>query len=147
MRIHLDMESPTYLSWDNGRSVGGSIRNGYKRVRYGGKWLNHHILIWELTNGEIPEGMEIDHIDRNTLNNHPSNLRLVSRSLNCRNRGKHRNNVSGIKGLYFHKAASKWYGQTRINGKTYLTKYYDSKETALSALTQLREELGYDKSL
>lgn len=97
MRIHFDLMSPSFLSWDNGRPVGASIRNGYKRVRCCGKWLNHHVLIWEHFNGPIPEGMEIDHIDRNRGNNAPSNLRLVTRSQNSRNKAIHKNNKSGIK--------------------------------------------------
>lgn len=38
------------------------------------------VYIWE--NGEIPEGYVVDHIDGNTLNCHPSNLRLVDEKFN-----------------------------------------------------------------
>ena len=38
---------------------------------------------------ENPNGyVEVDHIDRNTLNNNSENLRWVSHCENCRNRGK-----------------------------------------------------------
>ena len=143
MRIHFDSSSPSFLSWNNGRPVGGSYRNGYRRVRYDGKWLNHHTLIWTLLHGEIPEGMEVDHIDRDTRNNHPDNLRLVSRSGNCRNRSMHKNNKSGIKGVYWHKHREVWYGQVRIAHKTYLTKGCHSKEEAASLLDKLKEDLDY----
>ena len=36
--------------------------------------------------GEKPEGYEIDHIDRNSLNNHYSNLRYVTKSEQMKNR-------------------------------------------------------------
>lgn len=144
MRIKFDLTSPSFLSWDNGRPVGSSIRNGYKRVRHDGKWLNHHIIIWNHFYGEIPEGMEVDHIDRNTLNNAPSNLRLVTRSENCRNRGTHKNNKSGIKGVYWHKHREVWYGQCRRAGKTFITAGCSTKEEAAELLNKLRKEIDYD---
>lgn len=44
-----------------------------------------HRFIWEAFNGEIPEGMEIDHINTNRSDNRLENLRLVSSSENKRN--------------------------------------------------------------
>lgn len=44
-----------------------------------------HRLVYEAFKGEIPEGLEIDHIDRNKRNNNPDNLRVVTRSENMRN--------------------------------------------------------------
>lgn len=116
-RINFDIMSPSFLSWDNGRPVGYSTRNGYRRVKYEGKRLNHHVLIWEHFHGPVPEGMEIDHIDRNRENNAPTNLRLVTVAENRRNRGTHSNNKSGIKGVYYHKANKSWYGQCKVNRK------------------------------
>lgn len=43
-----------------------------------------HRIIWETFNGEIPRGMEIDHIDCNKQNNALSNLRLVTHSENMK---------------------------------------------------------------
>lgn len=42
-------------------------------------------LYYECVNGEIPKGMEIDHIDNNRENNNPSNLRAVSHTDNINN--------------------------------------------------------------
>lgn len=147
MRIQFDPHSPSYLSWPNGRPVGGSMRNGYRRVRYEGKWISHHVLIWTLLHGEIPEGYEIDHIDRDRSNNNPDNLRLVTRSLNCRNRAIHKNNKSGIKGVYWHKHREVWYGQVRVAKVTKITKGYSTKEEAYENLLKLREELNYGNHL
>jgi hypothetical protein len=59
----------------------------------------HHI-VWMVHNQTtIPDGLEIDHIDGNRLNNHISNLRLVDRKLNNRNRKKRSDNTSGITGI------------------------------------------------
>ena len=44
-----------------------------------------HRIIWIIHKGEIPEGMEVDHKDRNRANNYLGNLRLLTHSQNIRN--------------------------------------------------------------
>ena len=44
-----------------------------------------HRLVWTAFIGEIPNGMEIDHLDGNRSNNNLSNLQLKSHSDNCKN--------------------------------------------------------------
>lgn len=50
------------------------------------KRLMIHKLVAECWLGEKPDGMEIDHIDRNSLNNHYTNLRYVNHSEQMKNR-------------------------------------------------------------
>jgi len=45
-----------------------------------------HILVATHYIGERPVGLEIDHIDRNPLNNNVSNLRYISKSENNKNK-------------------------------------------------------------
>lgn len=45
-----------------------------------------HKVVAECWLGDKPEGMEIDHIDRNPHNNHYSNLRYVNHSAQMKNR-------------------------------------------------------------
>lgn len=47
--------------------------------------FSRHRVIWYYFNGNIPEGMDIDHIDGNKQNNSLSNLRCISKSDNMRN--------------------------------------------------------------
>lgn len=55
-------------------------------------------LLHRLILGAGP-GQEVDHIDRNGLNNLRSNLRLTDRQGNLRNRGLQKNNRIGLKGV------------------------------------------------
>lgn len=58
---------------------------------------------------------QIDHIDRNGLNNQKSNLRFVNRSQNLMNKGKRNNCSSKYKGVYLF--SGKWRSLIRANGK------------------------------
>ena len=44
-----------------------------------------HRILWETYNGNVPVGFQIDHIDRDKLNNNLSNLRVVTPKENVRN--------------------------------------------------------------
>lgn len=63
------------------------------------------------------KGQEIDHKDRDPLNNSRKNIRFCTRSENNHNKGLNKNNSSGFKGIYWHKRAKKWLAQIMLDGK------------------------------
>ena len=77
------------LKWDKKRKLkpqrASQSKKGYYQVRLYddsgklGKLQYIHRLVWETFKGEIPKGLEIDHIDSNPCNNSLSNLQLLSR--------------------------------------------------------------------
>lgn len=100
----------------------------YYRVGYTGNdglWYREkcHRIVWEMHNGEIPEGMCIDHIDRNKLNNKIDNLRLVTQALNARNSLPSGKNPTGVVGVTYHEEnrngilVKKYYARIMVNGK------------------------------
>lgn len=57
---------------------------GYGRVKIRGKQVMAHRIIWEAFNGQIPEGLEINHKDSNKKNNALENLEVVTKSQNAK---------------------------------------------------------------
>ncbi len=62
-----------------------------------------HRVIWELTHGPIPNGMCIDHIDGDGINNRLENLRLTTLSGNQRNRRVSKTSKTGVAGVLLTK--------------------------------------------
>lgn len=79
---------------------------------------------------KVENGVIVDHIDRNTLNNQKSNLRVVTPSLNSRNRAT--KSKSGFMGVYpvNGKTRKPWRAQVALNGKTIHLGCYSTPEEA-----------------
>ena len=97
-----------------GDVAGNTDSKGYRKIHINGKMFKLHRLVWLYITGEFPPS-EIDHIDRNPLNNRFANLRVVTRSENMQNTSKYLNNTSGYKGVSYQKCRKKWYASIRIN--------------------------------
>lgn len=63
-----------------------------------------------------PEGMDVDHINMDRLDNRRENLRPATRSQNFFNKGKQSNNHSGHKGVFWEKSCDRWRVQIKANG-------------------------------
>lgn len=98
-----------------GEEAGWIDNSGYRRVLWRGAKYQVHRLVWDILHPEDPvlEHEEIDHLDRDRLNNRPGNLRKVSRMLNMCNKTLYRNNRSGVPGVCWRKDVSKW--AVRVN--------------------------------
>lgn len=65
----------------------------------------------------FPEGMEIDHINLDRLDNRRENLRICTRTENSHNMPMLSTNTSGYKGVTWDKANNKWIAQIDVNKK------------------------------
>lgn len=79
----------------------------YRIMSFKGRSYQQHQFIYGWMTGNLPpEGFEIDHEDRDGLNNKWNNLRLCTRSQNNANR-KLNNNKHGFRGVHAYTKASK----------------------------------------
>ena len=86
-----------------------------------------------------PEGMVVDHINHNRLDNRRENLRICSPQENSMNAGK-RHNSSGIMGVSWDKENNKWKAQIRINGRNKNLGRFNTIEEAAEARRQAEIE-------
>jgi hypothetical protein len=84
----------------------------------------------------IMNDLHTDHINNNGLDNRRSNLRKCTVSQNQMNRGIHKNNTSGYKGVMWHKLHKKWFSRIAINGKRYYMGEFKDKIDAARAYNE-----------
>lgn len=98
-----------------------------------------HRLAWLYVYGEHPPG-QIDHIDRDRLNNRISNLRLATPSQNRQNIAKpNKNSTSGYLGVFRH--GQGWIAQIKVSGKLKRLGKYVDPESASAAYWRAKREL------
>ena len=124
-KLIYDQESGDFY-WKDTNKKAGSV-NKANRVIIGLNRKRYYAarLAWIYTYGDIPKGMCVDHINRNTLDNSIKNLRLATLGQNSRNTTIQSNNSSGTKGIYWKKANNKWYARLALNGKYIWSKLQD----------------------
>ncbi|MDP8268226.1 MAG: HNH endonuclease signature motif containing protein [Candidatus Tenebribacter davisii] len=91
--------------------IGGILKYtqfSYVRIKINGKSYQAHRLAWLYVHGKWPEG-DIDHKDQVRYHNWIDNLRETNTKYNGRNRGNPKNNISGVKGVYWNKIAINGY--------------------------------------
>lgn len=115
-------------------SIAGCITNGgYRSVMVNGRGMQAHRLAWLLFYGSEPIA-EIDHINGVKTDNRILNLRIASRSENCRNRKIPSGNSSGHKGVSWNAYNAKW--------KVYLNQkhlgYFTNLADAIACITEAR---------
>ncbi len=69
-----------------GQEVGTTKPDGYVHVQLFNKKYYTHRIIWEMFNGKIPDGLQIDHINSKRDDNRISNLQLVTNKKNSQRR-------------------------------------------------------------
>lgn len=99
---------------------------------------NGYVVNWKVGKlhryimGEIPQGMVIDHINGNKLDNRKCNLRFATIQQNMWN--------SKCKGYCYDKRANKWKVYLTNNGKIINFGYFNSEKEAMQKRKQVEEK-------
>lgn len=120
-----DLEDLNYLNNHKWRT----ILKGAKGVPY---LCTEHIVYFHRLVMGLPN-TEVDHVNRNTLDNRKANLRLANRQLQLINTSIRLDNIQGIKGVYFCTRGDRtkcWRAEIQIGNKHFYSKYFQSKEEA-----------------
>lgn len=133
-----DLQLVAPLRWSATRSTRGQP---YGRAYAGGgrkasKFIKAHRLIMG-----APDGVDVDHINGDTLDNRRVNLRLVSRAQNLMNAPAYSHNRSGYRGVCWYPNYGKWRAYIHQNRRTRTLGYFDAIEDAIRARKAAEEEL------
>ena len=83
----------------------------------------------------------VDHINRDTKNNHMSNLRWCTNSENQANTVKKEGTTSNYKGVYFHKRDQLYIARIRHNGPKIQIGYFKNEKDAALAYNKKAIEI------
>jgi hypothetical protein len=144
--LNYDPETGVFI-WKVNTARSGKIGNiagnvncrGYRSIWINGLQFYAHRLAWAMSHGEWPT-LDVDHINQNKSDNRICNLRNASRSENMFNRGKNKNNTSGVKGVSFCKDTNTWVSRIMVNRKTIHVGRFADKHDALRAYLDKAKE-------
>lgn len=112
------------------------------------KTIKLHQLIMNKHFGKTPDGMVIDHVDRNGLNNSKNNLRFVSLSNSMLNTRKRiRKTTSRFKGVYLHKKSNKWAASFKNTHLGLFSSEEIAHEAYKNASKDYAEHIHYDEKV
>lgn len=91
---------------------------------------------------DAPNGMQVDHINNNPLDNRVSNLRIVTQHQNMQNlKGARRDSYSGVRGVSWDKKSRKWRVRVKVNHIWHHIGLFEDIEIAKVAVKQARARL------
>lgn len=94
---------------------------------------------------KTPKGLDVDHINRNGLDNRKSNLRNVTHSQNLHNRPKQKNSHNKYKGIYLDKRVNRWFARIKVDGKSISLRSYKTQEEAGEAYRLASDQYVWSK--
>ena len=133
------IDEPLLERYNFSRNKDGYYRAHVRRTKNSNmttKCLHQLIL------GDAPDGMVVDHINRDRGDNRRANLRFVTFSQNSQNRNVNKNSVSGFRGVSYHIHDRKWLA--RCHGK-HLGNYDTAEEAAAVAKAARCVSMPYSK--
>ena len=125
--------------------TGSKDRHGYGRFGLGSREAGvafAHRYAWEIENGPIPEGMDLDHICHQHACVRPSHLRPVDRKRNMENlAGAYTTSGTGVRGVSWDKRRGLYRATVTHNYKQVMVGRFETIEAAAAAVQAKRLEL------
>lgn len=116
--------------------MGARFEKGYGNFNLPAGAISAHRFAFEMANGQIPKGLEVDHICLNRACVNPDHLRLATRKQNMENRaGVLPSSQTGIRGVTYRRNRDKWIAYAVHYGKTKYFGTFDSSDEAAAAAT------------
>lgn|SRR3990167_2229620 len=84
----------------------------------------------------VPNNLQGDHINHNTLDNRRENLRIATHSQNMMNRKMQINNTSGFRGVGWKKRDNRWAAYIKVNQKFIHLGHFKEKNEAVKVRDQ-----------
>ena len=121
--------------------------NGYKRLNIEVNKKHYKKFLHVLVAGAFipnPENKPfVDHIDNCKTNNNIQNLRWATRAQNNQNSSIRKDNTSGVKGVYFHKASQKYEARISIDGiNVYIGLFTNLEDAKQARITKANQVFG-----
>jgi hypothetical protein len=121
--------------WYANKKQDRNIRYAFIAIPYKRNIIAMHRLILNLSR----ENNDVDHKDRDGLNNRRRNLRVVNIQISMFNRNLFKNNKSGITGVRYDKYRRRWEASIGINYKVILLGRFKRKEDAIEARSKAED--------
>lgn len=123
----------SFNRWKAGDKVGFKNTDGYIEAGVDGVYYGAHRIAWIYVHGdEFVE--EVDHLNGIRDDNRIENLRKADKSINAQNKRVARSDSkSGLLGVCWHKATSKWIAQIQVSGKKTHIGVFETADSAHEA--------------
>ena len=127
--------------------IGDSRGKLYHRITmHGVRYHAHRLAFLYMENISIPDDLEVDHINGDSLDNRYCNLRIVTHKENGKNGLLRSTNTSGHLGVGWHEATSKWRAKICVDGKTVSLGLHKTKKQASKAVEKAKLKYGFHKN-
>lgn len=132
---------PTSSRVVKGRPVGWVTGNGYRKASFNKVEVPVHHLVWLMMTGTLPED-DIDHINRDRLDNRIENLREVSRAGNLYNTDDTPRGSNPERNVYYRGSqhSKPWIVRVGRGSGNYYGIFTSKEEATLTAVSVLQSK-------
>lgn len=133
-----DYEKVSQFKWFYVQQRDGGYAKRYVRLVNGRQeYQAMHHLVW----GAVPVGFEIDHVDRNGINNQRHNLRLATRQQNNVNRRTvNGRKTSKYRGVSLSRETQKWRASITVEKRSIYLGTFREEEAAARAYNSAAQQ-------